>query len=493
MLHPSTKKLIDRLSEMTRQRKIDWVGGERPDTLAYDTEGYRVLLEGEPAALVLCDALGNELDRADPDVLAATNHIDGGTYEALMVSMHTEANRIARGTEDAIASVLGGLDLDGDGIPDVPAPIDLEDAPEGPATEAQYETEDTADEMSAYANEAQDPEAASVEIAASEVTPADEDEFVEQTPETPPLETSPSPLMATVTDQHGLEASASETSHIPAQDLTHADAATEDINALSDLSADLQTEALVEDAPYVGKAVADLADKVNNLPPEAETEDITQEPEPASPILKPVNSVLTGGIGFGGFGSSTGFGTGTIELSSAPIKPERKETPIGAQEPGTPEPDLEVQVQDETLAPSLEEEGHQLASLAENMPQPTVPQPGQSLSLSGLVNASSDPVTHSSGGTFNENAGVTAEPVMDTPVADTAQQHAEPETAEPQSADIPPHTEYVEQDAPAAQSVETSTLPPLSLDDHATPAPKEDEPADAEAPPTGPKRFNPWI
>lgn len=149
MLHPSTKKLIDRLCEMTLQRKIDWVSGDQNDTLAYDTEGYRVILERAPPALVLCDALGSELERADEPALTATKHIDGSTYLALLETMRAEAARIARGTEDAIAMVLGGLDQDGDGIPDIPHPVELEDAPDGPIAHTRDDIEDSADEMAA--------------------------------------------------------------------------------------------------------------------------------------------------------------------------------------------------------------------------------------------------------------------------------------------------------------------------------------------------------
>lgn len=127
MLHPSTKKLIDRLSEMTLQRKIEWVNGDQDHTVAYDTEGYRVILENAPCALILCDSLGNALERADETVLSETSHIDGGTYTDRMEAMFTEALRIARGTEQAIATVLNGLDLDGDRIPDIPDPVTLEE------------------------------------------------------------------------------------------------------------------------------------------------------------------------------------------------------------------------------------------------------------------------------------------------------------------------------------------------------------------------------
>ena len=150
MLHPSTKRLIDRLCEMTTQRKIDWAIGEQPDTLVYDTEGYRVLLEGTPAELVLRDALGKELERASQDILTQSKHIDGGTYAGLVATMHEEASRIARGTEDAIASVLGGLSLDDPAenstlIPE-DTPVEADEPFSTPIADA---VEDNADEMSA--------------------------------------------------------------------------------------------------------------------------------------------------------------------------------------------------------------------------------------------------------------------------------------------------------------------------------------------------------
>ena len=110
MLHPSTKKLIDRISEMTAQRKIDWATGESPDTLVYDTDGYRVILDGDPASVVLCDALGQELERVDPAELLATQQSDGSGYDSLVADMRKDAMRIALGTETAIAALLDGLD-----------------------------------------------------------------------------------------------------------------------------------------------------------------------------------------------------------------------------------------------------------------------------------------------------------------------------------------------------------------------------------------------
>ena len=62
-IHPSTKKLIDRLYDMTLDRKIDWKQG--PDgAVVYDTERYRVTLVGTPTEVILSSEEGAELDKA---------------------------------------------------------------------------------------------------------------------------------------------------------------------------------------------------------------------------------------------------------------------------------------------------------------------------------------------------------------------------------------------------------------------------------------------
>ena len=155
MLHPSTKKLIDKLGEMTLQRKIDWISGEDGAAI-YDTEGYRVTLSGSPTELLLSDALGKELDHADHGELAATVTEDGTTYADYIESVRAEANRISRGAESAIDSVLAGLDSDGDGIPDE---ID-------PEPEIAADTQDLSDEIEV---EEETVEVATDETAAQDV------------------------------------------------------------------------------------------------------------------------------------------------------------------------------------------------------------------------------------------------------------------------------------------------------------------------------------
>ncbi|MEL6664429.1 MAG: hypothetical protein AAFR33_15660, partial [Pseudomonadota bacterium] len=121
MMHPSTKKLLDRLIEMTRQRKIGWA--ETNQGVAYATEGYTVHLIGEPQTMQLTDASGTVLEDVPADELAATQDEAGQAYTKIFEELFRESSRQARGTEKAIDAVLAGLDLDGDGIPDVPAPV----------------------------------------------------------------------------------------------------------------------------------------------------------------------------------------------------------------------------------------------------------------------------------------------------------------------------------------------------------------------------------
>ena len=117
MLHPSTKKLIDRLATMTAQKKIDWIEKDNGDVL-YATEGYVVRLTPEPPRVLLSTESGKSLEDATSTVLNATMHGDGGTYGDLVARLARDACRDARGTEDAINTLLAGLsDAPADAVP----------------------------------------------------------------------------------------------------------------------------------------------------------------------------------------------------------------------------------------------------------------------------------------------------------------------------------------------------------------------------------------
>ncbi len=141
MLHPSTKRLIDKLREKTGEQAIAWAEGEN-DTLVFDTEGYRVTLTDSPVEVILLDPLGKELERATNDDLAGAQAADGQTYADVLASMRGEAQRIARGAEYAIERVLAGLEKS-DKETAIPPIATAEKTAHGDAEDAPTETDET--------------------------------------------------------------------------------------------------------------------------------------------------------------------------------------------------------------------------------------------------------------------------------------------------------------------------------------------------------------
>lgn len=153
MIHPRTLILIDKLCEMTRQKKIAWQLGE-DDRIIHDTEGYRVILTNHPEELILTDPLGRELEKADEQELAETMDDDGKPYTAAVHELIRNASRIAKGTEFAIEKVLASLDLDGDGIPDLPPPPGIEELAAAENIASDDLIEDTTEETAPFVEDA---------------------------------------------------------------------------------------------------------------------------------------------------------------------------------------------------------------------------------------------------------------------------------------------------------------------------------------------------
>jgi hypothetical protein len=109
MLHPSTKKLIDKLSEMTRKQRVSWIEGEN-GTVVHDTEGYRVVLTPEPHGVILTDAVGREIETCSPEEIADEKDAAGRPYSQFVGELFREAHRHARGAEKAISALLAGLE-----------------------------------------------------------------------------------------------------------------------------------------------------------------------------------------------------------------------------------------------------------------------------------------------------------------------------------------------------------------------------------------------
>lgn len=109
MIHPSTRKLIDRLNELTLEDRVSWAEGE-DGMIVFDSTDYRVTLSVDPNELRLSDALGKELEHVTPDELAGTANDEGVGYTELVDTMYVEGLRIAKGTKTAIDKIMAGLD-----------------------------------------------------------------------------------------------------------------------------------------------------------------------------------------------------------------------------------------------------------------------------------------------------------------------------------------------------------------------------------------------
>jgi|GEM_PF-5603606 len=109
MLHISTQKLIEKLLERTQKGTIDWKERE-PEGVILETEGYVVELTGSPATVKLSHVNGRLLEDVTTEVLESAQDSTGRTFASIVTELEGEANRFAKGTEQAIASILDAVE-----------------------------------------------------------------------------------------------------------------------------------------------------------------------------------------------------------------------------------------------------------------------------------------------------------------------------------------------------------------------------------------------
>ncbi len=143
MLHPSTKRLIDKLSDMTRRQRVAWTEGENA-TVVHDTEGYRVVITPEPHAVLLTDGMGREIESCLPDEFVDELDAQGRPYARFIAELYRDAHRHARGTEKAISTLLAGLEAVEDAAPVWPVPDLGGDAPDSTTDETALIESETA-------------------------------------------------------------------------------------------------------------------------------------------------------------------------------------------------------------------------------------------------------------------------------------------------------------------------------------------------------------
>ncbi len=453
MLHASTKKLIDRLAEMTELAKLDWTEGD-DGAITYSTEGYSVSLTEAPNEMVITSKDGKELERAGADELAGTPTEDGGTYADILAAMTKEAARVARGTEAAISTLLAGMQ---ETAAEPEAPV-IEDE----AAEEQLQ-EDPGDETAVLADE-------SVEaISAEAETPADANEDTVSDSEGQPDTTETAETAETAETELDAEpeiVAASEQDEEPEETIEADSIETEDtLKTVEEPAIEAEAETATESEDDVAEAVVRLADEVNQredngldaaaasavgavalaagLPTETlddapeELEAETPEPEAAEPETaeaEPVTPIVAADTAPAEPHSYVPFGLEESEESAPePIAaPFETQTDVASDEAAAP---VEVSQTEEVSAPET-------AAEAESEPETSPELETVEVSTEPAPEQPAAPVW----GSVQEQSTET----VDEPVQATETEAEAPESSEP----IPEAPAFATATAPAEETVE---------------------------------------
>lgn len=383
MLHPSTKRLIDKLSDMTRKQRVSWTEGEN-GTVVHDTEGYRVVLTPEPHAVLLTDALGREIETCLPEEFADDVDSHGRPYSRFIAELYREASRHARGTEKAIRTLLAGLDAV-ETEPAEVAPAALLGAPDATTDETaplESETEITA-AVATLADQINGAPAAP-EFApppAEEVAPEPEPEPAPELIAAPEPEPAPLPVAEPELEPAPQPALQMETAPVPEMPM-EAPAGSVEVPPLADEPGSFGTfgafqavEAPPEPAPEPEPA------PMHEPVAEAVAPEPAPEPEPALAVPTLSQPISLSSIPFG-------FGLGAAQRVGAPA-PEPK-PPAEAELSAPSEPPQRIVIDGTLDLPEPMAQDFDDAVLAEPYPPP-VPQAGPDDLQDGMTPRPAEP------------------------------------------------------------------------------------------------------
>jgi hypothetical protein len=350
MLHPSTKKLIDKIAEMTRRQRVAWVQGD-DGRIYHDTEGYRVVLTPAPHAVLVTDALGKTIESALPEHFAAELDGAGRPYAQHVSELYRDADRYARGAERAIDMVLKGLDRDGDGIPDdaptgviagagvAAAAVPMADRIEDLADE----TQDLSDIGAAAETDAVEQMTAAVASMANEVNAAEPEQ--EQEPEPAIVAETPAPAADVIPVVNAAAVEDAWTVVTPPEPVSLA-APGSDVwvthpqdDALAEPAGDFEAgdaASLIADALTLQELQTPAEDIEGQeatfvqVPPETAFAEVPDAPAPTAPEPVPASPAATDpfeapapvpAFGGGGFFGGRGGGFGAYSRAPAPAAP----------------------------------------------------------------------------------------------------------------------------------------------------------------------------
>ena len=518
MLHPSTKRLIDKLDEMTRKQRVGWQESD-DGAVKHDTEGYRVTLTAAPHALLLTDTRGREIETCSPEDFVGETDATGRPYAEFIEDLYREAHRHARGAEKAISALLSSLDeADAD---DAAAPV-VADAPHAEPETFEH-AEDEGDEsrpfedhempefegqadmqaaVAAMADEVnadpvsratvETPQAAEETALATDTMPVVEPAMTAEPeqvePLTPPEPAAPSPVIEEPAAPYAPFAGSTETARPYA--------------VAAEFAAPVapEPETITEEAPVATPAATEFP----AAEPFSGENDVwnairgTSEPvEEAAPAAEPVAPPASQ--------PAPVFGAGLFSSSMGDLSRYRTDTPATPEtEPATLEPAPAEQAAPEVSQAPEAEPAPAFAADVTPEPEPEQPAPApaapQSFSLSGITSGFGLGSTHSAHRPQTEAPVPTAEPaerkIIDGTV-DLPDSLPEAEPAPASGMRMEEDEDFGFTDADLMPGVEASPVPAASEATPDSPAPaetaSEPEPEPEPLPPHRPtQRFNPW-
>ena len=332
MLHASTKRLIDKLSDMTLKNRVEWNEAENGQVV-HDTEGYRVTVSPAPHAVMLSTTDGKEIEICTPDDLADEVAGNGQPYTQFVASLYDEAARYARGAEKAIAALMKGLE---NSEKEEPQPIAADSFPSTEETSDISTLEDPGDDSleqlpeSAPTDDETKIQQAVADLADQVNTPAGED--VAPPAEEEDMAPAYAPAFIDAANEGGVYAQSAEFGELEAE----VEAAPEE-NIAPTVTKDADTPA-VEMSEYVAPTTAIPADA-----DKASYEWQTAEPEigasDAFALGDPAESfepepTLTGPISLSGISAGFGLGVpGEVIAEPAVAESSEAETSVASNGP----------------------------------------------------------------------------------------------------------------------------------------------------------------
>ena len=517
MLHPSTKRLIDKLNEMTRKQRVAWSEGE-DGTITHDTEGYRVVLTPEPHAVLLTDALGKEIESCTPEEFADETDGAGRPYASFVAELYREAHRHARGAEKAINTVLKGLES---------IDAEPEEAPE-PALDPAELVEDPGDDTDAFPEaypelEGQTDMARAVASMADEVNggvrthepeaesgPETEPEPAYEAEEVETVAAEPETVIASEPEPEIYSQPESVVTADPESDMEAAEDEPEEVTSDAPETFEYTPAFAAATEPATEPVVSETPlwpEDDNNPAIETAPEPVLSEPEPEpepEPSIVPT-ATMASPFGRGYFGSGTG---GLSQyMSSAPSAEEPDPAPEPApqaDEPIAPEVEYAADIAPATPEIDLPEDPPVTTEVPAAQPEP------QRFSLSGMSSGFGLGSAGRAGSPQQEPSAASGSPAMDSPrmvIDGTVDLPDDIDLSEFSAGpDTPAYTDPVTEaeSAPFTFSDQAETQPepaePSRPEEAAfevpaetvEPGTSEPEPEEAPPPPKPPTRFNPW-